>query len=45
MMHRYRKCRDGLWYIQEKRAPGLAGGIWRRIGQGFPTEREAQGHF
>lgn len=30
MMYRVRKCRDGQFYVQEKAAPGLAGGIWRR---------------
>ncbi len=41
MMYRVRRCRDGLYYLQEKRAPGLAGGIWRRVGLGCYTRDEA----
>lgn len=41
MMYRIRKCSDGFWYWQEKRAPGLAGGIWRRIGDGYGRREDA----
>lgn len=41
MMYRVRRCRDKLWYVQTKRAPGLAGGIWRRVGVAALTERGA----
>jgi len=40
-MYRVRRCRDKLWYVQQKRAPGLAGGIWRRVGIAALTERGA----
>lgn len=42
MMYRVRHCRDKLWYVQQKRTPGLAGGIWRRINPGALTERGAR---
>lgn len=41
MMYRVRRCRDKLWYVQQKRAPGLAGGIWRRVGIASLTEAGA----
>lgn len=31
--YRVRRCRDRKFYVQEKRAPGLAGGIWRRVSE------------
>lgn len=42
MMQRIRKCRDGLYYLQEKRARGLAGGIWRRVGEGTKERNIAE---
>jgi hypothetical protein len=42
MMYRIRLCNDSLWYVQQKRAPGLAGGIWKRVNPGALTERGAR---
>jgi hypothetical protein len=42
MMYRIRKCRDKLWHVQQKRAPGLAGGIWRNLEPGALTEGGAR---
>lgn len=41
MMYRVRRCRDKRWYVQQKRGPGLAGGIWKRVNPGALTERGA----
>lgn len=43
-VRRYRE--DNLWYVQFKRAPGLAGGIWRKVGAGHtsPLLAEAAVH-
>lgn len=40
-LYRVRRCRDKMWYVQQKRAPGLAGGIWKRIGTACLSERGA----
>ena len=42
MKYRIRRCRDKLWHVQQKRAPGLAGGIWRRLEPGALTENGAR---
>jgi hypothetical protein len=40
MMRRIKKYRDGLYYLQEKRAPGLAGGIWCKVSEGFVRKED-----
>lgn len=39
---RMRQRRNGKWILQEKRAPGLAGGIWRKVSDEYPTIHEAR---
>jgi hypothetical protein len=43
-MYRIRLCNDSLWQVQKKRAPGLAGGIWRQAPgeDGHPTKKSAE---
>lgn len=42
MKYRIRRCRDGLYYLQQKLAPGLDGGIWRRVGEGTKERNIAE---
>jgi len=45
MIPRVHRRRNGKWIVQEKRARGLAGGIYRKVSDEYATEREARLEF